>query len=1386
MKEYTLYIIRRTLAVLCLMVTATTAWAEVSVSNAADLQTALNGAEQDIKLTANITLSSTLTIERNLTLNLNGYNISASGFRAIHVKGGDVTITSPSASNISVGGGIADNSSVIRVGDNSGTARTVKLTIDENVSINTDECYGVTVFGSQTTETLIVNGKVNTTDVPAISGNGTAGYGGTTITIGEKAVITTTNEVAIYHPQNGTLTVNGTVTGAGGIEMKGGQLVVGPKAKITATAEPSHAENNDGTSTRGYAISIVENGQYEGVSTVNVDANASVNGPVAVVKDSDKANPSTPDPDFSGGGMQMKVKVIDSSSKVTGQYLFIEDAIREATPGSTITLLGDCDIRNTVETSMDFTLDLDGHNLTSNGQGALWIKQGTVVINSTAGVGQITVPTISDHDASAIRVGSEESGTASLVVAQSVTIAADECYGISVYGSGTTEALTVNGNVETKIRPAIAGRNEAGSTAITIASTANISTTDDVAIYHPQAGTLTVEGTVSGNGGIEIKGGTLVVDAGAHISATGTPTHIANDNGTSSRGYSIAIVENNACAGVAAVTVSDGATITGPMALLWDSEKSSFNPTLSGTRLTTVASIDKDKYFTLKDAISIVPVSCIVKLLGDLTLDETLTMDKQKTYTLDLAGYNLTGNDCPAIHVKYGNVTIDNTGGAEKTVGVSSGTPAAVILLGDTEGANRNVSLTINNNVNVNGGTIASGIKLEGSATRESLTVKGKVTTNDHIAILGTKGDTADKIEVANGATVVATGALAIYHPQSGRLIVDATATVSGSGAIEMKGGDLTVHSGAIITKTAGSTTHNPKEDIPSTDGYAIALVERVGFPGVGKVNIDHAANIPGVIAWLVDSKNTSVAEPAFTGDVIMVAETDNASSLGERYARISDAIDAAITGNEVRVLEDFAVTSPFAINKTITLNMNDYTITGNQSEEYAIIVSANTTIRNGGVISDHGGINVASGIVNLQDLTVKTAGVSLNVEGGTVTDNSSCSFTSTGNNTITLSAGSLQLSSKVYNTSLASNNNAIAASGTAVLGVAATSSISSSNGKGIDWQSSGALTIASGKVSGTEAINASAGTVTIDGGTFTGTGHAVNLGACSPSVNGGTFICGSGDDNKPIIVTAGSASGFVKGDYFSKAIAQSLCASGYMVSTTPKSNGMFYLVNEIVINDGTIWSVPTEEFTIGTARYVRSSGMGAHGTKFGTLCLPFSFAYDAVSGMKFYTVNRIEGEVLYLDEITSGDIAASTPVVFQFTSAQTGFTIESDHATISNEDAKTANNLVGTFTKAELTTTTTPKASDVYYLNSDFFHQAKTSLTVPAFRAYIKIGSSSARPNVLRIMINDNVTSMSSPLQDTEFESVYDIQGRKQNGLQSGMNIMRTKDGKTLKVYVK
>ncbi|MCQ2222179.1 MAG: hypothetical protein MJZ35_00150 [Bacteroidaceae bacterium] len=1399
--------IRRTFLTLCLMATASVAWAEaVEVTNAEQLKSLLTGSDQELKLTADITLSKTLVIKSDVIIDLNGHTITSEGCRAFQVTKGEVLFKSDNPDNpayIIANGSVPVDNSVIRVGEGgpggyTGDKTFVKLTIGENVTISTtvETCYGVTVFGNKTEETLIVNGNVNTVGRAAIAGNGLPEYAGTTITVGENAKIKTSSNVAIYHPQAGVLTVIGSVEGAGGIEMKGGQLVVDEKAMIKATGTPQHTANENDPSTIGYAISIVESGAYAGVSNVNISPKATITGEVAVVKDSDKKD-GAPDITFDKYGLQMKVMVTTTDNgveKTVGQYTTLERAMSEAPAESTIKLMDNFSISSTFETSQVYTLDLNGHTITSDGQRALWVKSGNVTITSSVEGGKITVPTITDNDKSVIRVGSDESADVSLTVGQNVTISADECYGVVVEGQNTNASLTVKGNVSTKNKPAIAGQGPTGPTTATISigSTANINASDNVAIYNSLAGTVTIDGTVTvkGAGGIEMKGGSLAVTSTAHIIATGTPLHVANDTGCSSVGYAVAVVQNNTNGQkVTNVSIDSSAEVIGAVAQLHDSDVTDFNPSYTGKFTTKLAAIGNDQYFSLNDAIKIVPQEGIVKLLMSLTQSTPFVMDAEKTYTFDLNTYTLTGNGCAAVQVSHGHVTMTNG------IVTSTGAAPATIQVGSDEGTNRAVSLLVSNNVEVSSSS-SPGVLLSGTRTRETLDVKGKVTTvttEGHSAIV--TADEVDKIHVYSGAEVTATDAVAIYQANVGDLVVDGGGKVIGSGttagAIEMKGGDLTVDAGAIVTAT-GSTTHRASDDAPSTNGYAIALVENTNFPGVGRVNISNSATVTGIIACIVDSEGN---KPRFTGDVSMIAKT---TANGNQYAKISDAIGAVAAGAEVMLLDNLTVTSPVELNKALILNMDDYSIIGNQGSGAAVTVGAGVTLKNGGITSEKDGINIniSDGTVALQNMTVTTAGVSLTVAQGTVTTDQKTNFTSTGANTIALNGGNLTVAGKVQNTSNASNaSNAIEATAGS-LSVANTATVTSTNGKGIDWQSSGELTIEGGKISGTEAVYANAGKVIITGGTFTGKTHGVEIAGYStlPEVTGGTFVCGTNDDDKPIAYTGSTdlTDGFVTGDYFSKKIAQAICKKGYTVAANPKSNHLFYLINEIVINDGTNWTAPSEPYTIATAKYVRNSGMGAAGTEYGTLCLPFSFSTTTQDDMTFYKVASIDATngVLNIENI-EGNIAAGTPVIFQLDSRKTNFTIESAMASVTtmtdedNDDALKANGLVGRFTKK----TITDGLSGIYYLNSDAFHQAKTSLTVPAFRAYIQpITGSTAKASVLNIHIvdEDEVDGIGSAQNDDfDVEAVYDLQGRKQNGLQKGMNIMKMSNGKTIKVYV-
>ena len=63
-------------------------------------------------------------------------------------------------------------------------------------------------------------------------------------------------------------------------------------------------------------------------------------------------------------------------------------------------------------------------------------------------------------------------------------------------------------------------------------------------------------------------------------------------------------------------------------------------------------------------------------------------------------------------------------------------------------------------------------------------------------------------------------------------------------------------------------------------------------------------------------------------------------------YTSLDAAITAAANGDEIELLKDYTVTSTVTINKSITLDLNDYDITGNFSNNRNLIeIPTETTV---------------------------------------------------------------------------------------------------------------------------------------------------------------------------------------------------------------------------------------------------------------------------------------------------------------------------------------------------------------------------------------------------------------------------------------------------------
>lgn len=241
--------------------------------------------------------------------------------------------------------------------------------------------------------------------------------------------------------------------------------------------------------------------------------------------------------------------------------------------------------------------------------------------------------------------------------------------------------------------------------------------------------------------------------------------------------------------------------------------------------------------------------------------------------------------------------------------------------------------------------------------------------------------------------------------------------------------------------------------------------------------------------------------------------------------------------------------------------------------------------------------------------------------------------------------------------------------------------------------------------------------------------------------------------------------------------------------NVTIDADGKALTLPTFTVTDGSAISYANVEnatdntYKVTNATYNRT---GAVGTQWGTVCLPFSFE-SAPTGYTLYTPTTVDDNVLTVTEVTY-PVAAGTPVIFHKSSAaETTMTMTSLDASVkigaSPLDQAGTLALVGTFSQQEITSGLT----SIYFINGDKFHQAKASLTVPAYRAYIKNTSAGAKASILNILIGGETTGLESiSMKNESAAAIYDANGIRLSAPQKGLNIMKLANGKTVKLIVK
>lgn len=211
---------------------------------------------------------------------------------------------------------------------------------------------------------------------------------------------------------------------------------------------------------------------------------------------------------------------------------------------------------------------------------------------------------------------------------------------------------------------------------------------------------------------------------------------------------------------------------------------------------------------------------------------------------------------------------------------------------------------------------------------------------------------------------------------------------------------------------------------------------------------------------------------------------------------------------------------------------------------------------------------------------------------------------------------------------------------------------------------------------------------------------------------------------------------------------------------------------SNVVINDlCDNFAVPAGATAV-SAQKVTYSRSGVAG--FNTVCLPFALT-SVPTGAQIYTIGDITASSIKV--ATATEVAAGVPCLVEFPADYNGtWDIEADDANIAVAPVN-AGALKGSYT------TTTIEAGK-YKLNSAGTAFAKTTAgaNIYPFRAYVD-APAGAKELTFDFGGETAISDVLNALNGTH--EVYDLNGRKQERLQKGVNIVKLANGETKKIVV-
>ena len=239
-------------------------------------------------------------------------------------------------------------------------------------------------------------------------------------------------------------------------------------------------------------------------------------------------------------------------------------------------------------------------------------------------------------------------------------------------------------------------------------------------------------------------------------------------------------------------------------------------------------------------------------------------------------------------------------------------------------------------------------------------------------------------------------------------------------------------------------------------------------------------------------------------------------------------------------------------------------------------------------------------------------------------------------------------------------------------------------------------------------------------------------------------------------------------------------------------ATGETLATENLVLDDGKDF-VAYEKFAAKNASYSRKIKVGS---TWGTLCLPFAIDQSKETGCKFYRLTGIDKDCITLESYEDGaEIPAGTPVLFKMNENEQTLNISVQNAGIVTKPKAGTNtdvNLVGSFTKIGGKDNKGLAEND-YIIGKDKFWRVSdldggNRVGIKPMRAYIHPATASqVRAAMLSIGKGDGTTAIDNlnAISNDANAEYYDANGRRTNGLQKGLNIVK-RGSKTYKIMVK